>query len=139
MLVYAALEPASDRGRRATQIILDIAHVGLIAAQCLGEFLNVIRRRSPEHFELGMRQVRAWSSVFTTAPTDDEVIDAAAELADRHHIQFWDAVVLAASQKAGADLLLSEEMQDGGTLGGVTILNPFSAANDSRLKARITP
>lgn len=137
VLVYAALEPASARGQRAREILVDTAALGLIAAQCLGEFLNVVRRKAPQHGELALRQVEAWTRTFVSAPTDADTILVAGRLAQSHRLQFWDAVILAVSSKHGADLLLSEGMHDGLVLGGIEVLNPFSEANAGRVKARL--
>lgn len=40
--------------------------------------------------------------------------------------QFWDAFVVAESLLAGAQVLFSEDMQDGRKIGSLTIKNPFT-------------
>jgi predicted nucleic acid-binding protein len=40
-------------------------------------------------------------------------------------LAFTDALILAAAIEADCDTVLSEDMQDGGKVGGVTIRNPF--------------
>jgi predicted nucleic acid-binding protein len=52
---------------------------------------------------------------------------AAADLATDRHFAIWDAVILAAASQGGCRYLLSEDLQDGFTWGGVTVLNPFAA------------
>jgi predicted nucleic acid-binding protein len=52
---------------------------------------------------------------------------AAADLATDHQLSIWDAIILSAASQAGCRLLLSEDLQDGFTWGGVTVVNPFSA------------
>lgn len=44
-----------------------------------------------------------------------------------HSLSFWDALIVASAIEAGADLLYSEDMQDGQQFAGVTIVDPFSA------------
>jgi hypothetical protein len=41
-------------------------------------------------------------------------------------LAIWDAIILAAASEAGCRVLLSEDMQEGFTWGGVTIINPFA-------------
>jgi hypothetical protein len=53
---------------------------------------------------------------------------AAADLAADHRIGIWDAVILTAASASGCRLLLSEDLQDGLTWGGVTVANPFAGA-----------
>ena len=39
--------------------------------------------------------------------------------------RFYDCLIVAAAQESGAQKLLSEDLQDGRTIGGVLIENPF--------------
>ena len=52
-----------------------------------------------------------------------------------HGLSFWDALLWATVRAVGCRVLLSEDMQDGRVLGGVTILNPFAEANTPRVNA----
>jgi predicted nucleic acid-binding protein len=47
----------------------------------------------------------------------------------------WDAVVLAATSKAGCRVLLSEDLQEGFTWGGVTVVDPFASMRHPLLHA----
>jgi predicted nucleic acid-binding protein len=47
------------------------------------------------------------------------------ELARHHALSFYDALVVAAAADARCRVLLTEDLQHGRTLGGVTIQNPF--------------
>jgi predicted nucleic acid-binding protein len=59
----------------------------------------------------------------------------AADLAADHHFGIWDAVILSAASQAGCRLLLSEDLQDGFTWGGVTVVNPFASPRHALLDA----
>jgi predicted nucleic acid-binding protein len=48
-----------------------------------------------------------------------------------------EAVIMAASARAGCRLLLSEDLQDGFTWSGLTVTNPFSPAPHVLLAALI--
>lgn len=54
-----------------------------------------------------------------------EVLLAALRLAAETRLQIYDAVILA-SVAGHADVLLSEDMQNGFTWNGVRIVNPFT-------------
>ena len=60
---------------------------------------------------------------------------AAADLATDHQLGIWDAVILSAASQAGCRLLLSEDLQEGFTWGGVTVVNPFSSPQHALLHA----
>jgi predicted nucleic acid-binding protein len=129
ILIYAEVEPDSAKGMRSADLILRAARNGVMPAQVLGEFLRFVQRRFPASFEEAIRQALVYQSVFITPPTTDAIINKAAELARAHRFQFWDCVVCAASAQAGAKVLLTEDMQDGRILDGLTLMNSFVAAN----------
>jgi len=57
--------------------------------------------------------------------SDLTVMAAAFDLARHHHLQTYDAVILASAARAGCQILYSEDMQHGFEWGGVTVINPF--------------
>lgn len=129
ILIYAELEPESDKGQRAAGLILRASSDGVIPVQALGEYLHFVRRRAPLALGEAMQQAAIYSATFLAPATTSDIMGAAAELARAHHMQLWDAVVCAASAAAGATVLLSEDMQDGRVLNGLRIVNPFAPAN----------
>ncbi len=129
ILIYAEIEPDSEKGMRSADLILRTARNGVIPAQALGEFLRFVQRRLPASFEDAIRQALLYQSVFITPPTTDAIINKASELARAHRMQLWDCVVCAASAEARAKALLTEDMQDGRNLDGLRLVNPFAAAN----------
>ncbi len=135
ILIYAELEPDSEKGKRAADLILRAAHDGVIPVQVLGEFLRFVQRRVPPAFEEAIRQASIYQAAFLTPPSTDAVINKASALAHAHRIQFWDGVVCAASVEAGAKVLLTEDMQDGRVLDGLRLINPFAAANAETIDA----
>ena len=135
ILIYAELEPESDKGKRAADLILRVAQDGVVPAQVLGEFIRFIQRRAPNHLDEAARQTAIYRAAFLTPATNDDIITSAAEIARTHHVQFWDAVVCAASAQAGAKALLSEDMQDGRLLEGLRIINPFEPGNAAAVDA----
>ncbi len=131
ILIYA--EDAGDKGGRHPQALalMDaLAPVGaIIPLQVLGEFLNVCRTKSLLAFEQASVQASLYAATFGHWPTDlDDLLDAAT-LAARYRLQFFDAVIAIVARRAGATILLSEDMHDGLVLDGLTVINPFVPAN----------
>jgi hypothetical protein len=58
--------------------------------------------------------------------TTSEEISAAFRIEDEARIGFWDALIVAGALKAGADRILSEDLNPGQTISGVRIENPFA-------------
>jgi predicted nucleic acid-binding protein len=54
-----------------------------------------------------------------------DILDAAKIRRD-YSISFWDGLIISAARSLKVDLLLSEDMQNGAVIGGITIKNPFS-------------
>ena len=46
-------------------------------------------------------------------------------LTQRHRLQWWDALILEAALRSGADLLVTEDGQHGQRFGKLTLENPF--------------
>ncbi|MBI4366310.1 MAG: PIN domain-containing protein [Deltaproteobacteria bacterium] len=135
ILIYAELEPDTEKGARSADLILRTARDGVIPAQVLGEYLRFIQRRAPAAFEEAIRQASVYQAAFLTPPTTDAIVNKAAELARAHRMQLWDGVVCAASVAAGAKVLMTEDMQDGRTIDGLRLINPFAAANAEAVDA----
>lgn len=75
----------------------------------------------------------AWSDAFSVVPTTLPMLLSAADLVVDHRINPWDAVILAAAAKSGCRLLLSEDLQQGFTWRGVSVVNPFTTGSDDLL------
>jgi predicted nucleic acid-binding protein len=59
--------------------------------------------------------------------TDESCLIDAMDAVAGHGWSFWDAMMWATARRAGCRLLLSEDGDDGRTLGGVTLVNPFAS------------
>ena len=52
---------------------------------------------------------------------------SAIDLAADHRLGIWDSIIVSVASNSGCRTLLSEDLQDGFSWRGVTIVNPFSA------------
>ena len=53
------------------------------------------------------------------------LVERAWHWTDRADINYWDALILAAAERAGCRWLLSEDFQEGRKYGSVEVVNPF--------------
>ncbi len=130
ILIYAHDADAGSRRAVAAQILQDLwsSRLGVLSLQVLQEFyVNVTRKiATPLPRETARRIVdvyAAWSIETTTAE-----LTSAFRIEDEAHIGFWDALIVAAALKAGAERILSEDLNSGQNIGGVRVENPFTGA-----------
>ena len=82
---------------------------------------------------MASQKIDAYAEVFQIPHTmlDDMTVTTA--LLSKFNLQFFDALIIAVARRAGATILLSEDMHDGLEIDGLRIVNPFAAANDALL------
>jgi predicted nucleic acid-binding protein len=121
IVVYAFLDVA--KRERALDLI---ASGGVISAQVLNEFTNVARRKRQREWADIERAVSVIRARFPDImPLTADTHAAALDLARDHGLAFYDALVVAAAIEGRCDILYSEDMQNGRTIGGLAIVNPF--------------
>jgi predicted nucleic acid-binding protein len=116
----------SDDAAKADRAEELIGAGGVISVQVLNEFASVASRKNsmqPPEIREVLSAVRAACSV---EPLSLQTHDLALDLVERFHVSFYDALTVAAARLAKCGVLYSEDMQDGQTVEGVTIQNPFA-------------
>jgi predicted nucleic acid-binding protein len=99
---------------------------GRTSAQVLCEYYATITRK----LRPGVPPDDAWGEVtelFAWEPLEinRDLLVRAREVQARHTLSWWDSMVVAAAQLQDCSLLLTEDLQHGAALGGVTVRNPF--------------
>ena len=105
-----------------------------LTAQVLGEFINVVRRKYPAFIEEAIDHAIRLSELFLVVNTTSQDVLNGAAFARRHRLQLWDSIIWQAARTGGATIFLSEDLQDGLSLEGMTVLNPFEPANADRIR-----
>ena len=100
----------------------------VLPVQTLGELFNVLVRKVRRRPTRARDAVPSWRDAYPTIETSASVMVNAIDLASAHELTIWDSVVVAASAEAECRLLLSEDLQEGFTWRGVTVVNPFAPA-----------
>jgi predicted nucleic acid-binding protein len=128
-LVYAEGVNGADRKAIATQVLTSFAAEEIVLpVQALGELFTVLTRKAGWPADQARAAVLGWHGAFRAVDTSSQVLLEAMELAARHQLSLWDAIMLAAAAQAGCRVLLSEDMQDSFSWRGVTVRNPFMNA-----------
>lgn len=127
-------------GVEKRDIVLEQLHAlpqdaAIIPVQVLGELYNVLVRKAGRSRADARDAILGWRDTFLTVETTADVMQTAADLATDHQFSIWDAVILSAASQSGCRLLLSEDLQDGFTWAGVTVVNPFASPRHALLEA----
>lgn len=126
VLIYAFSESEPDKRTIARRLWL--TPQTWISTQVINETCSVLTRK----FKLPFADVAATiDQIVQTLPVltvDIEVIRKALALAEQHPHSYFDALMLAAAAHIGCETLYSEDLQDGGLIKGLRIINPFAAA-----------
>lgn len=125
--------PKIERARSIVPLLLE-RFVVVIATQALGELFVVSRRAGVDAVD-ARRIVLALRETCSVIGTTERTFVAALDLAVNHRLQFWDSLILTASIEAGCDLFLSEDLQDGFVVRGMTVANPFASEVQPKLAA----
>ena len=125
-VVYQLDKRFPAKQRLSREMTRDLVRRGeaVISTQVLQEFYVVATSRlkvSPILAKGIMSRLGNMEVVTVTA----DLIGQAADVHVQSKVSFWDALVLVAAASANCEQLFSEDLNDGQTICGVTVANPF--------------
>jgi predicted nucleic acid-binding protein len=132
VLVYA--HDSSDHIRQpiAAALVEDLwrTRSGVLSTQVLTEFYVVVTRKfdPPLSRREAMTLVDAYAA-WPVVQVDPPLIVAASVLEEQHSLSLWDALIIEAARRGGADRLVSEDLQHGRRIAGLVIENPFASSS----------
>jgi predicted nucleic acid-binding protein len=129
VLVYAHDRSETQRQPVAQALLAELwqNRTGALSTQVLQEFYVVATRKyDPPMSRREARQLVDAYSHWQLVQVDVALILAASQLEEHHTISFWDALIVEAARRAGANRLVTEDLQTGRRLAGVLIHNPFT-------------
>ncbi len=99
---------------------------GSISVQVLNEIANVARRKMNMSWSETRDFLAMIRDLLPVEPLTAETHDIGIDLAERHNLSIYDAMIAASALQAGCTTLWSEDMQDGAVFGKrLRIANPF--------------
>jgi predicted nucleic acid-binding protein len=130
VLVYAFDKSDSTKKRIALRLLDGLMGDDRLrlSTQILQELFVTLTRKvarccSSEEALAVLENLAVWPIV----TIDYAAIRAAAGLAAEAKISFWDALVVVAAARSGANVMYTEDLNDGQEILGVRIDNPFAA------------
>ncbi len=132
IFAYAAGIGQSESDRRKVALAEDLLAEVLksdslvMPIQVAAELHNLLVRKGGLSRQAAALLVQDYMIGATIIPSDLDVLEAAFDAANRHQLQTYDAIILAAAAEACCSVLYSEDMQHGFIWNGVMVVNPFS-------------
>ena len=134
ILAYA--EGAGDKTRcKAARILIERLPIEsiLLPAQTLGELYRMLTGKTKRKAAPAREAILSWVDSFEVADSTWTAFQSALDLAVDHQLQIWDALILSVAAENHCRLLLSDDLQDGFTWRGVTVLDPFATPENPLL------
>jgi predicted nucleic acid-binding protein len=129
VLVYAFDKSNSAKKTIAQRLMNELIEEDRlrVSTQVLQELFVTLTRKASQPCSTGealavLEDLTAWPLMVVDYPA----IRAAAGLADKAKLSFWDALVVVAAVRSGAAVLFTEDLNDGQEILGVRISNPFA-------------
>jgi len=129
ILIYLFDSAEPSRQEQAMALFTRLAAEGRItlSTQVLQEFFAVSTKKLPTPLdpEKAITALEAFASlpVVTVTP---ELVLLAAQTHRSEALSFWDALIVQTALAAGADILYTEDLQDGRRFGHMRVENPFT-------------
>ncbi len=124
--LYAFVE-AQDSGKShiAKSVIQSRDVAVTISTQIISEVcVNLVRK--VDFSEGKIRElIESFYRKYRVVEINKEILLRASEMREHHRFSFWDSIVFASALTADIDIIYSEDMQDGFTIGRTRIVNPL--------------
>ena len=128
ILLYAHDRSAGHKRDIASALLSDLwgSRSGALSTQVLQEFyVNATRKLAKPLSAPRARAVIDRYSNWRVHHIEPGDIIAASELEKRHRQLFWDALIIVSAARVGAATVMTEDLQHGRHIAGLTITNPF--------------
>ena len=130
ILMYAHDSAAGEKHQKAKALVEELweARSGVVSTQVLQELAVNLRKKAKKPLDArATRDVVVDYLAWQVVVNGGDAILEALDLEAKHHISFWDALVIQAAIDAGAEILYSEDLSDGQRYGSIRVINPFRA------------
>ena len=126
VLLYTDSRDAPAKQKRALELLAGhrLARTGVVSLQVLQEYFVAATRKLAVDVGVARRKVELFAN-YHLVILDVEDVLAAIDLHRLHQVSFWDALIVRAAKEGGCSVVYSEDLQDGRTIDGVRIVNPF--------------
>jgi predicted nucleic acid-binding protein len=127
--VLAYAEGAGDerRKRLARDLLIRLSEEQtVLPVQVLGELYRVLVGKCRVSADLAKEALLRWTDTFQVRESSWAALRSALDLAHAHQLAIWDSLIICVAAEHRCRVLLSEDLQEGFSWSGVTVVNPFA-------------
>lgn len=127
--VLAYAEGAGDETRRsrAVEVVSRLPDSAIVLpVQVLGELHRVLVGKLRRTAAQASEAVMHWSDAFAVRDSTWTAMQSAFDLAAAHGLSIWDSLIVSVAAEARCRVLLSEDLHQGFTWRGTTVVDPFA-------------
>ncbi len=128
VLVYCTDTTAPKKQAIARALVSTTSASGdaMVSTQVLIELFNVLTRNQQMPAANAQTLIAAYTC-WSVVPSDLTLVTAAIEKSTQHQLSIWDAMVIEAALRGGAQTLYTEDLTHGQRFDAITVVNPFIA------------
>lgn len=130
VLMYAHDRSAGVKHSRASALVQSLwnSGEGVLSTQVLQELCINLRRKANPPLTIDetrrlLQDYMSWEVVVNTPESTIHALD----IEIRYKLSFWDALIIHAAERSGAETLYSEDLSDGQTYGMIRVINPLKS------------
>jgi predicted nucleic acid-binding protein len=116
-------EAKRDKARKLLRKIVDM-HQPVLSTQVIKEFYVAATSKLKADSFIVKNIIHNFRNM-EIVNNDLELIEQAIDISAISRISFWDALIVAAAEKANCAFIFSEDLNSGQTYRGVKVVNPF--------------
>jgi predicted nucleic acid-binding protein len=123
--LYAFLDTdEEEKSQRAKELFQQVDP--MLSVQVVNEVcVNLIKKADFSEEQIA-RLIQSFYEKYPVVEMDESILLAASQLRQEYSFSFWDSMVVACALAANAEILYSEDMQNGLSVrGALKIINPF--------------
>lgn len=128
ILVSAYDSHLPDKQQKAQNIVLSGVREGngVLSTQVLGEFFMVVTKKINKPLSVrDARDIIKYMGRMKVQEIDVLIVERALDTLEQYKISYWDALIVAAAERARCNRILSEDLNAGQIYQGIEITNPF--------------
>ena len=128
IIVYAYDEHEPQKQKKAqTLLTTGIEDDSIVlSVQVLGEFFNVVTRSIQQPMSSHEAQeIIVTLSLIPIEDIDLSMVNRAVNIHKKYQINYWDALIVAAAERAKCSKILTEDLNHGQSYNGILVSNPF--------------